>query len=73
MRPFIAPPDLPAPVSAALRQAFAAAMKDPQLLADAAKQSLEIRPVSAEETADAVRKAYATPAALIERMGAFLK
>ena len=72
-RPFIAPPELPGAIHAVLKDAFAATVRDPQLLADAARQNLEVRPVSADETADMVRKAYATPQALVDRMSALLK
>ncbi len=72
-RPFIAPPDLPAPIHKALADAFIRTLKDPQTLADAARQKLEIRPVGAEETLETVRKAYATRASLIDRMSGFLK
>lgn len=47
-RPFAAPPGVPADRLKALREAFMATMKDPQFLADAAKQNLEVTPVSGE-------------------------
>jgi tripartite-type tricarboxylate transporter receptor subunit TctC len=72
-RPFVAPPDLPNPIHTVLKDAFAATLKDSQTLADAARQGLEIRPVSAQETVEIVTKAYATPKLVIDRMSAFLK
>jgi tripartite-type tricarboxylate transporter receptor subunit TctC len=72
-RPFIAPPGMPVPVHKVLADAFIKTLKDPQTLADAARQRLEIRPVGAEETLETVKNAYATRAFLIDRMSAFLK
>ncbi len=71
--PFVAPPDLPPERVATLRQAFDATMKDPEFLAEAKRQSLDINPVSAAEIAAIVRKAYATPADLIARARAMLQ
>jgi tripartite-type tricarboxylate transporter receptor subunit TctC len=72
-RPFVAPPGLPPAVYKVLKDGFAETLKDPAFLADADKQKLEIKPVSADETLDAVKKAYATPKPLIDRMAGFLK
>ena len=72
-RPFIAPPGLPSPIYTTLKNAFAAMLRDPQTLADAARQNMEIRPASAEETLEMVRKVYATPQTLVDRMSALLK
>ena len=71
--PFVAPPDLPAGKLAALRQAFEATMKDPEFLAEAKRQHLDIDPVPAAEIAAIVRRAYATPADLIARTKAMLE
>ena len=72
-RPFIAPPNLPPAVYKTLKDAFAETLKDPQFLADADKQKLEIKPVLADEVLEVVKKAYATPKPLIDRMAAILK
>jgi tripartite-type tricarboxylate transporter receptor subunit TctC len=70
--PFVAPPDLPADKLTALRQAFDATMKDPEFLADAKRQNLEVDPVSGDEIAAVVRNAYATPADVVARTRAVL-
>jgi tripartite-type tricarboxylate transporter receptor subunit TctC len=72
-RPFVAPPDLPTPIHKVLADAFVKTLKDPQTVADAARQNLELRPVGAGETLEAVKKAYATRTFLIDRMSAFLR
>ena len=51
--PLVAPPDLPAERLDELRAAFDAMLKDPQLLAEAAGQGLDIDPVSGVEISGA--------------------
>ena len=60
-RPFMAPPDLPAERAAALQQAFAATVSDPDFLREAARQRMEVIPISGEEIQNLVAEAYATP------------
>src|SRR5262249_55068691 len=43
-RPFIAPPNMPGELVQMLRDAFNATMKDPQFLADAERQGLDVQP-----------------------------
>ena len=66
-RPFIASRKIPADRLAALREAFDASMKDPMLLADAAKQNLPIDPVGGAEAEKIVERLYRFPPALIEK------
>ena len=60
-RPFVTAPDVPADRVAALRQGFAETMKDPEFLADAAKNNIEIRPVYGEELQQLVARVLASP------------
>jgi tripartite-type tricarboxylate transporter receptor subunit TctC len=71
-RPFLAPPGIPEDRKAALRKAFDETMKDPELLADAAKQHLEISPVTGAEIDRFLAGVYATPKPLIERAATIL-
>ena len=48
-RLLLTPPGVPADRLAALRRAFDASMKDPELLKGAARQTLYINPVSGDE------------------------
>jgi tripartite-type tricarboxylate transporter receptor subunit TctC len=64
--PLVAPPDLPAERVAELRKAFDAMMQDPQLLAEAATQGLDVDPVSGVEMAELVQRLYGTPPEVIE-------
>ena len=67
-RPFLAAPGTPAAQLKILRTAFMAAMKDPELLEDARKSSIEINPKSGEEVEALVAKIYGSPKDLIDRM-----
>ena len=67
-RPLLTPPGVPAERLAALRRAFDAAMKDPDLLNEAGRQTLEINPVKGEELDRLSAQIMATPAAVGERL-----
>jgi tripartite-type tricarboxylate transporter receptor subunit TctC len=64
--PLLAPPDLPTERVSELRAAFDAMMKDPELVAEAAKQNLEIDPVSGRELQELVGRLYGTPPKVID-------
>jgi len=68
-RPYLAPPGLPGDRATALQQAFDATMKDPEFLAEAKKEKLEINPVSANEIEQLLQEAYATPPAIAAEAG----
>ena len=71
--PFVAPPDVSAERLEALRQAFAATMKDAEFLTDARRQNLDIEPVSAAEIAAILRNVYSSPEDVIARARAVLE
>jgi tripartite-type tricarboxylate transporter receptor subunit TctC len=60
-RPFAVPPGVPADRLAILRKAFDDTMKDPDFLADAAKQQLDVDPLSGEKINALVDQLYQTP------------
>jgi tripartite-type tricarboxylate transporter receptor subunit TctC len=64
--PFLAPPGLPPERVSELRQGFLAAMNDPELKADAAKQRLEAEPVAGTEMQELVNQLYTSPPEVIE-------
>jgi tripartite-type tricarboxylate transporter receptor subunit TctC len=66
-RPYIMSPGVPADRVAALRQAFAAMLKDQALLADAEKLGLDINPMGGEELQALVAKLYAMPPNVVAR------
>jgi tripartite-type tricarboxylate transporter receptor subunit TctC len=58
---FAVPPGTPPDTLNALRQGFAAALKDPELLAEADKIKIRLSYVSAQEVNDIVKEMVATP------------
>jgi tripartite-type tricarboxylate transporter receptor subunit TctC len=69
-RPVFAPPQIPADREAALRAAFDATLKDPEFLAEAEKQALEISPSPGAQLAESVARLYRTPPETIEAVQA---
>jgi tripartite-type tricarboxylate transporter receptor subunit TctC len=72
-RPFIAPPDMPAERVKMLQDAFMATMHDSEFVADATKQKLDMDPKSGGELNALIRRIYATPKAIVERVAALSK
>jgi tripartite-type tricarboxylate transporter receptor subunit TctC len=68
--PISAPPEIPPDRVKALREAFDATMKDPEFLAEAARQKLVINPVSGGKIAELLDRVYATPQELLDRVTA---
>lgn len=60
-------PNVPPDRVNAMRQAFQAALRDPDFLAQAKKQRIEIDPVTGEEIAEVVDKMYETPQSVIQQ------
>ena len=68
-RPFVAPPGLPPERTAALRKAMLDAFKDPEFLAEAAKQQLQVdKPRSGEQLQEQIKRVYEMPASVSERL-----
>jgi tripartite-type tricarboxylate transporter receptor subunit TctC len=65
-------PQVPSDRLAILRRAFEATMKDPDLVAEAKKQSFEVRPKTGAELEAMVRQAAALPKPVLERTAAVL-
>jgi tripartite-type tricarboxylate transporter receptor subunit TctC len=72
-RPFVAPPGLPADRLKMLRDAFSATMKDKDFVADATKQKLDVEPEDGEHLEALIKKVYATPNAVVDRVGELIK
>jgi tripartite-type tricarboxylate transporter receptor subunit TctC len=68
--PIVAPPGVPADRIKALRDAFEASLKDPDFLAEAARQKLIINPVSGEKIAALLDRIYASPKDVLDRVAA---
>lgn len=66
-RPYVVAMETPADRVAALRTAFMATMKDPELVAEAKKMQVDADPVSGEELQKKVERIFATPADIVEK------
>ena len=67
-RPISAPPGMPAERTKILRDAYAKALKDPELLAEAEKRGWEVNALSGEELEALAKEVIAQPRDVIERM-----
>ena len=65
---YLAPPDTPAERVGILRKAFAAALKDKELLAEAAEVRIEITAQGGDDVQRVVQNAYAAPKTVIDRL-----
>jgi tripartite-type tricarboxylate transporter receptor subunit TctC len=67
-RPYFVAPGTPKPGVQLLRKAFAEVLKDPELLSEAKKASLDIQYVSGEETDAVVQGLFKIEPAFIAKM-----
>ena len=72
-RPFVAPPGLPPDRLTALRNAFDATMRDPDFLADARRQDLDVRPVTGAEADALIAQVYASAPDIVKRAAEYMK
>jgi tripartite-type tricarboxylate transporter receptor subunit TctC len=67
-RPMVAPPGVVAERVTILRNAYAKALKDPQLVGEARQSKLEIEPASGEELQSLTERVISQPPEVIERV-----
>jgi tripartite-type tricarboxylate transporter receptor subunit TctC len=72
-RPFIAPPNVPADRLKMLRDAFDTTMKDPEFIAEAGLRKLSLDPEDGEQLEALIKKAYATPKPIIDRIAKLIQ
>jgi tripartite-type tricarboxylate transporter receptor subunit TctC len=72
-RPYVAPEGLPAGRLAVLRAAFDATMRDTDFIADAANQKFLPKPRDGAYLEALIKRIYATPAPVVERVGALIR
>ena len=72
-RPFVAPPNLPADKLQMLRDAFDKTMKDPEFIAEAKKNKLEVEPKDGAHLEKLIREIYATPKPIVDKIGKLLQ
>lgn len=65
-RPVLVPPGVPAERVALLRKAFEATVKDPALIAEAAKLRIEVDYVSGESLLETINRAFAMPPNVVQ-------
>lgn len=67
-RPISAPPSVTAERTKILREAYSKALKDPELLAEAAKRNWDVTPLTGEELDQHAKEVVGQPPEVIERM-----
>jgi tripartite-type tricarboxylate transporter receptor subunit TctC len=72
-RPFLAPPDMPPDRVKVLREAFAATLRDPDFLKEAAKAKLDVDVVTGAEVDQVLKDAANAPESVIDRVKQALK
>ena len=72
-RPFIAPPAMPPDRLRMLREAFDATMKDPEFIAEANQRKFSLDPENGEQLEALIKKAYATPKPIIDRIAKLIQ
>jgi tripartite-type tricarboxylate transporter receptor subunit TctC len=72
-RPFLSPPGTPATVVATLRAAFTTMMADPEFLADADQQKLEVTPLDGASMTTLLTDYMKTPKAIIDKVNAMIE
>jgi hypothetical protein len=72
-RPYIAPPDLPPGRLKNLRDAFDATMTDPDFIAEAGLRKLILDPEDGAQLEALVKKTYATPRPIIDRIARLIQ
>jgi tripartite-type tricarboxylate transporter receptor subunit TctC len=65
-RPIVTPPNVPADRLTALQTAFEATMKDPAFAKDAERAKLEVEPLTAQDIAGLLKRAYSYPKAVVQ-------
>jgi tripartite-type tricarboxylate transporter receptor subunit TctC len=73
VRPFVVPPGTPKDRVQALRKGFMDALKDPELLAEAKKANLEIKPIDGAEVERGVNEIFTLDAGLVAKLKEILK
>ena len=63
-------PGVPRERVEAMRRAFMAALADPELLEEARRRDMAVRPISAERVSELIHAAFATPAPVVARLQA---
>jgi tripartite-type tricarboxylate transporter receptor subunit TctC len=69
----MAPPGVPAERVEALRKAFNDTVTDPEFVTEAEKRGMHVQLVTGQEIEDVLRRVYAMPKEIVERVRAAVK
>ena len=72
-RPYVAPPGVPPERVAALRKAFTDTVRDPDFLADAARQGYDVNPTSGADMTAMIEDLAKTPQRIIDQVAALME
>jgi tripartite-type tricarboxylate transporter receptor subunit TctC len=72
-RPYVMHPDTPAEHLKAMRAAFAAAIKDPELVAEGKKAKMELEYVSGDEAVKVMKEVLAQPKDVVDEFSKYIK
>jgi tripartite-type tricarboxylate transporter receptor subunit TctC len=72
-RPFVMTPGTPEPMLKLMREAFAKAIKDPELIAESKKAKMDLEYMSADEALKIVREVLSQPKDVVDEFGKYIK
>jgi tripartite-type tricarboxylate transporter receptor subunit TctC len=72
-RPYVMSPGTPEPILRMVREAFAAALKDPELVAEAAKAKMELEYTSGDETLKILTEVLSQPKDVVDEFSKYVK
>jgi tripartite-type tricarboxylate transporter receptor subunit TctC len=72
-RPYVMHPDTPAEHVKTMRQAFAAAIKDPELVAEGKKAKMELEFVDGDEAVRVIKEVLSQPKDIVEEFSKYIK
>jgi tripartite-type tricarboxylate transporter receptor subunit TctC len=72
-RPYVMTPGTPDAILKLVREAFAAALKDPELAAEAKKAKMELEYTSGEETLKILTEVLSQPKDIVEEFSKYIK
>jgi len=72
-RPFVMTPGTPEPLLKAMRDAFAKAIKDPELIAEARKAKMDLEYMPGDEALRLVKEVLSQPKEVVDEFGKYIK
>lgn len=72
-RPFVMHPETPEPLLKAMREAFAKAIKDPALIAEAKKGKMDLEYMPGDEALKLIKEVLSQPKEVVDEFGKYIK